>query len=165
MTEVSTLGGAIEHFLLKGNGIAAAAARLAGVPASTFRGWLKGRQPKNAGALVDAAVRSQRRDRLPARREKRMREPGALGTVKIVGGTTYGSTPDPDRDFDLGGYMDEVQNEILDAYLDGASLDELAEIFHEGINGAPWYETVFDPDQDASPSHMGVDITDFDGWA
>jgi len=163
-TEVSSVGAAIEYLLVKG-GSAAAGARLAGVAASTFRGWLKGRQPKNPGGIVSTAQRAQRRDRLPKGRERRMRAPGALSGVKIVGGLTYGSTPDPDREFDIGPYMDDAQNDILDAYLAGASLDDLAEIFHDAISGAPFYENVFDPGQDPGQGHMGVEITDLDGWA
>jgi len=163
-TEISTFGGAIEYLLGAAGGIAARAARLAGVPPSTFRGWMGGRQPKadRAGEVVRAALRQQRRDRLPRGRERRMRRPGALDEVKIVGRLTYDSAPEPDRDVDLGAYLDEVQDEILDAYLDGASTGELAAIMHEGIGGAPFYEQTFDPD---AAGHFSWDIDDLDGWA
>lgn len=161
-TEVATFGGAVEYFLTSAGGIAAAAARAAGVPASTFRGWMRGRQPKtgNAAGMVGAAIRAQRRERLPRGREKRLRRPGALDDAKIVGGLTYGSTPEPDRDIDLGAYLDEVQDALIDAYLDGEPIEVLAEIFHDGITGAPFYEQTFEPG-----AEMGWDISDLDGWA
>lgn len=164
-TEVTSFGGAIDWLLDAAGGKAAGAARMIGVPASTFRGWMRGREPRadRAGGVFAAALRAQRRARLPRGREHRMRRANALAGVKIVGGLHYGSgEPEPDRDVALGSYLDEVQGAVLDAYLDGAPLQELAEIFHDGINGAQFYEDTFDPDPD---NPMGWEIYDLDGWA
>ncbi len=163
-TEVATVGGAIEYLLGRAGGVAAAAARLAGVPASTFRGWLRGRQPKAPGELVGAAQEQQRRDRLSRGRERRLRAPGSLSGTRVEGGIKYRGKNDrsEDRTIDLGGYLDPIEDELVDAYLAGASTDQLAEIFHEGIVGAPFYSTIFDPDQD---NEMGFDFDGLDGWA
>lgn len=162
-TEVQTFADALRYYVGGAESVSAAAREL-GVPRRTLRGWLEGRQPRGGGGwLVDEARREQRRERLSPARERKLRAPGALDDVKIVGGLTYGSTPDPDRDYDVGSWLDEVQNDIIDAYLDGASTDELAEIFHEGINDGGFYADVLDPG-DYGTSQLHVDITDIEGW-
>jgi transglutaminase-like putative cysteine protease len=163
-TEVHTVGGAIDYLLGAAGGVAAAAARLAGVPASTFRGWLRGRQPKAPGELVGAAQRAQRRERLPRGRERRLRAPGSLSGTRIEGGIKYRGKHDrsEERTIDLGGYIDPVEDELVDAYLDGAPLEDLAEIFHDAISGAPFYTNILDPDDG---NEMGFDFDSLDGWA
>src|SRR4029434_7481339 len=115
-------------------GVASAAARLIGVPASTFRGWLRGRQPKDPGALVDATQRAQRRQRLPRGRERRMRRPGALSGLVLLGAYKYDGPQR--RRAEIGRYLDEVQDELLDAYLEGSPEEDLASVLTEAIMGA-----------------------------
>lgn len=175
-TEIDTWVGALEYLLTRGGGVASKAARLAGVPASTFRGWLRGRQPKpeRAGGVFGEVSLIERRARLPLKRERRMRRPGALHNAKISGTygyqTSTGFTPSSagwtgggGRDANIGPYMvDGTQDDVLDAYLEGASLDELAELFADGIGDNGWYARTFNPD---STDSDGWDIDSLDGWA
>lgn len=89
-----------------------------------------------------------------------MRAPGALDDVKLVGRLTYDGVPEPDRDVDIGRYMEDIQNEILDAYLDGASPEELADFFIEGVED-DWYRDTLSGED----THMSWDIDSLDGWA
>lgn len=165
-TEINTFGGAVEYLLIAAGGVAARAARLVGVPASTFRGWIRGRQPKaeRAGAFVAAAQRQQRRDRLPRGRERRLRR-NRLDGVRVTGTYLYAAGGPAayatDRDIGLGRYLDDVTDELLDAYLDGAEPSQLGEILAEAINDRGFYEQTFDPDNPAG----GWDISSFEGWA
>ena len=168
-TEIGTFGGAVEYLLGKAGGVASTAARLAGVPASTFRGWLRGRQPKagRAGDVVRAASAAERRDRLSRGRERRLRAPGALSTLKVIGTYGYdkgkGFTPaGGQREAAVGYYMDEVQDALVDAYLAGASTDELAEIFADAITDRGFYAETFERD---NPDGHAWDIEDIEGWA
>lgn len=130
-TEVNTVGGAVEHFMARAGGVAARAARLAGVPASTFRGWVRGRQPKEPGELVDRAARSDRRARLSAGRERRLRDASPEGWTMIA---TY-EYDGRSRGMDIGRYLDAtLPDDLVDAYLAGADLDELGEIFTLGVD-------------------------------
>jgi len=127
--QVGTFGEAVDY-LVGQYGSASAAGRAIGVPQSTFRHWVAGRQPRGhrAGGVVAAARRDQARP-LPA------------AGVKMTGRHLYGGTrPEQDRSIDVGRYLDDnVPEDLLDAYRDGATPDQLAEIFVEGISGAPFY--------------------------
>lgn len=164
-SEIASFGAAIEYLLGAAGGVASRAAGLAGVPPSTFRGWLHGRQPKaeRAGQMFTAALRAQRRARLPKGRERRLRNSDmsgvtVMGTFRYAGGGSMRGAED--REVDLGSYMDNVADDLVDAFLDGASTDELAAIFHEGINDGGFYEQTFDP---GNPDG-GWDIDDISGW-
>ncbi len=126
-TEVHSVGGAIEHFMARAGGVASRAARLAGVPASTFRAWTRGRQPKNPGDIVERASRSDRRARLRPGREARLRGSSMTG---ITLNATYDYDGRP-RDVAIGGYLDYITlaDDLVDAYLAGDSLHELGEMF------------------------------------
>ena len=156
-TEVNTFGGAIEYLLSRAGGVASVAARLAGVPASTFRGWMRGRQPKagRAGDVVSAAGLVERRARLPRGRERRMRRPGALSGLVLVGAYKYDGPAR--RRAEIGRYLDEVQDDLLDAYLEGSPEEDLAEILREAIMGAPFYRE--------SLAGEAWDIDGLEGWS
>lgn len=161
-TEVSGFQAAI-NYLTGRFGSATAAAKATGFPPSSFRHWVSsGRVPgsEKRADVVEAALLQQRRDRLPAGREAKMRRPGALADIRMVGSLTYDSAPEPERDVDLGSYMDEVQNELLDAYLDGATPDELAEIFVAGVEDDFYRETL----DENGDSRMSWDVSYLDGW-
>jgi len=145
-TEIGTWGDAIGYLLGKGGGVAAAAARLAGVPATTFRGWMRGRLPRSdrAGAVVQTALQAQRRDRLPKGREARLR---AIDPEEIELQAAYdydGTT----RTVAIGQYLaDTVIDDLLDAYLAGDDLPALGETFALAIGGSPFYERTFLADE------------------
>lgn len=171
-TEVNTFGGAVEWYLFRGGSIAGAA-RLAGVPPSTFRGWVHGRQPKpgRAGWLVRAAQLATRRARLSLGRERRLRRPGALAGLTIVGEHGYdrgkgfarsAGQSMAGRTVKLGVFLDEVQNDVVDVYLAGGSMADLAEALHAGINDRGWYAQTFDP---YNVDGEVWDIDDLTGWA
>lgn len=161
-TEVTSWSDALE--LIVGEaGSGRAAARELGIAETTLRGWRHGRTPRDGGDFVlDAALKMQRRARLRPGREARLRKPGALGEAKLVGRLSYDGAPEPDRDVGIGDYLSEVQNDLVDAYLDGASLDELAEIFVDGIEGATFYEETMGA---GGAGHMEWDFDSLDGWA
>lgn len=161
-TELRGWSDALE-FIVGQAGSGRAAARELGIAETTLRGWRHGRTPRDGGDYVlDAARRMQRRARLRPGREARLRQPGALDDAKLVGRLSYDGAPEPDRDVMIGDYMADVQNDIIDAYLEGASLDELGEIFLEGITGADFYSETMGPD---GGDHMSWDFDSLDGWA
>lgn len=161
-TEIGGWAGALSFLLGQAGGSNRQLARDLGIGESTIRGWRSGRVPRGdrRGELVDAAHRMQRRQRLAAGREKRLRRPAAMDSV-TVGGYIIVSDEPEERDIALGDYLaDTLADDLVDAYLDGASLDELAETFAEGIDGAPFYEDAAHPD-----GPVGWDVTDLGGWA
>ena len=155
-TEVSTFAGAVTYLVTR-FGSASAAARASGFPPSSFRHWVSsGRVPvaEKRSDVVEAALLQQRRDRLPPGREKRMRRPGALNEVEMIGTVTL-SDKDEYREVDIGRYMDDAENELIDAYLDGATTDELAEIWAASVNDSFYRNGLEDGDWD---------IDRLDGW-
>lgn len=153
-TEVNGFAGALKY--VSGRyGSKAAAARALGVAPSTFRGWLSGRRPKadRAAGITGMAQRMQRRARLPKNREKRIRGMDPA-TVTMVAKYDYDDR-EQFREVPIGRYLNHTLGDrLIDAYLDGAGTTELAEIFHDGISEAPFYERTFDP---SNPD-------DEDGW-
>lgn len=132
----------------------AAAARALGVAPSTFRRWLGGAKPKpeRAAGIISAAKGMQRRARLSPGREKRLRRGG--GNITVLAKYDYDQT-EQFREIAMYRYLDaDVGDHLVDAYLEGAGPDTLAEIFHESISDAPFYENTFDPNR-------GEDV---DGW-
>lgn len=151
-TEVASWGDAIGWFLGRSSSVAGAA-REAGVPRSTFRGWLHGRQPSasRSGAVVGAAVSAQRRSRMSAAREDRIRGIGVEYDVEIGGTYEYDGRQ---RAIAISSYLDPIGDDLADAFLDGEDLEVLARTFWAGISGAPFYETHMDPN---APAGQGFD--------
>lgn len=161
-SEITTFQRALDY-LIGGKSVSAAARDL-GVARSTLRGWIAGRTPRGGRRqdIVDRASREQRRARLPRRREQRMRDNGLSG-LTVIARYQYDSGPVENfREVDLGQYLADVADQLLDAYLDGAPVEDLAEIFHEAIHDSPFYEKTFDPTLD---DEIGWDIRDIRGWA
>lgn len=158
--EITSFGDAV-NYLLGRAGSASAAARVIGVPPSTFRHWVSsGRVPKGErkGDVIEMASLQKRRDMLPRGREKRMRKPDSLGTaVKCV--ISISPPREEERELELASWLGyDVENDLIDAYLEGATPDDLAEIFHDAIEGSAFYSDVFD-----SYGGYDVNITDL-GW-
>lgn len=161
-SEIHTFGKAIQYLVTRA-GSASAAARVVGVAPSTFRHWISsGRRPsaERAGFITELAMLQQRRDRLPKGRERRMRRPGALDHVKVNVYIIISDKPE-ERTFAIGDYLREgVQDDLLDAYLDGANTDELAEMFADAIEDSDFYAEAFDP-----YGGYDCDVKSLDGWA
>jgi hypothetical protein len=162
-SEVRSFGDAI-RYLVGEFGSASNAGRAAGVAPSSFRHWASGKRKPSRDKqdeIFDLAQAMQRRARLSRKRERKLRQP--VTGFKMVGRLTYDSTPEPDRDVTLGPYLDDnVGDRLVDAYLDGASTDELAEILAESIADAPFYEETFDPYND--DQHLRWDIDSIEEW-
>ena len=148
-TEVVTFSAAVTYLATR-FGSATAAARASGFPPSSFRHWVSsGRVPsaEKRGDVIEAALLQQRRDRLPAGREKRLRRPGALNEVEMFGTVTL-SDKDEYREVDIGRYMDDAENDLVDAYLEGATTAELAEIWADSVNDSFYRNGLEDGDWD-----------------
>lgn len=144
-TEPATLGAALA--VIVGNaGSVAGAARMMGVPRRTFRDWIsKGYAGKPTGAggtrngeVIRAALRIERRARLPRGRERRLRNTPP-SSVTIDGTYEYrgrgGAREEKRYAVAVGDYMRPgTLGDVLDAFLDGASLDELGDTFAAGID-------------------------------
>lgn len=148
-------------YLVGAFGSASAAARALGVPPSSMRHWVSsGRMPKGprAGIVTTAARQLERQIRLSEKREKRLRTKGFVAlTVKCV---IVVSDDDESRDLNLGPYLDDgLEDDLLDAYLAGASIEDLGEMFHQGISGSDFYSDVFDPH-----GPYDLDVKDIGGW-
>lgn len=159
-TEVHDFPGALK-WLSGRYGTKTEAARALGVPRSTFTRWLGGSKPKaGRGDTITEMVRGmQRRVRLSPGRERRLRAAPARD-FQITGTIRYSSIEE-DREVGIGRYLDpSVPNDLVTAFLDGASPDELAEIFHEGILDDGFYYDTFDPH-----GNDNWDIREVWGWA
>ncbi len=161
---VSFLGGL--ETLRNAYGSDAAAARAMDVPASTWRGWRRGRNPRGGGGWIqDIALEVQRRASLDPAREARMRQPWALddltvtATFRYTGGKAQRGSEN--RELPLGAYMHDVADELLDAYLNGAGGDELAAIFTAAINDNGWYHQTFN---DPMYVEGAWDVDYLEGW-
>lgn len=68
-----------------------------------------------------------------------------------------------ERDLDLDQWLvDGWQDELIDAFLDGASPEELMEILHDHMSGdmPPFYAQFFDPTSDES-WQLDIDTLDW----
>lgn len=162
--DVASVPGAIGVFVAE-TGSLAAASRELGIPASTLRGWRAGRTPRGgAGEFLVSTARSlARAARLDPDREARMRADWSLDTLRVTatynyrgGGVMKGGT---DRELDLGPYMADIGEALVDAYLDGADADQLGELFASGIGDNGWYAQTFREESDGQ-----WDVHHFDGW-
>lgn len=144
-TEPSTLPAALA-VIIGAAGSVAGAARAMGVPRRTFRDWIeKGYAGKPTGTggtrnseVVRAALRIERRNRLPRGREQRMRNTPP-STVTISGTYMYRGRDNKLEDrrdsVDVGQYLQAgTLGAVLDVFLDGGSLDELGDTFAAGID-------------------------------
>lgn len=127
------------------------AARELGVPRSTFRGWLAGRQPSAgmAGQLEEFAREEWRQAQ--ADNDQWTHGPADISQLRVVGTYDYaagkGRRSDENRDIPLGQYMDaSALAELRQAYADGADAEELHEIAWSAINDGGFYSKTFDPD-------------------
>lgn len=162
-TEPQTFNQAVGWFIANAGGNLSAAARAAGVPRRTFRDWTegKGHGTARAGAVLAAARAGERRARLRPGREKRLRraDPGA---VVVRGRYNYDEGRGGVRVAQVGRYAGpSLIDDVLDAFLSGATLAELREVFAGGITGDA---TDFYPQTLGNPtsSAHGWDVTGID---
>lgn len=169
-TEIGSAA-ASERLLMAQYGSVAGISRATGVPASTLRGWFAGRTPKGGRdrGLIGHAQQLQRQIRMRGRRAARLSKPGALSDLTVRGRLRYSdrSTPKGEggRSVNLGQYLsDDVGEALVDAYLAGASTDELGAILAEAVEGADFYQASL-----AGDSSVGWDLTSIagghGGWA
>jgi hypothetical protein len=150
-TEVRTFGQGVSYLLGMAGGNIAGAARLAGVPRKTFADWAnKGVVPRDIGrqaGILSLARAAERRARLPRGREKRLRKLRPQN-CNIAAEYRY---DDSDRVVQIGPYVDaNVYNALCDAFLAGADLDGLRQVFAAHVDDpAGFYQTFGnDPDDD-----------------
>src|SRR5262245_39446083 len=131
--------------------------RLLGVPRSTLRGWLAGAHARRDTSEIEEFGRyEQRREVLSRHRERRLRHAPASG-IKVRG--TYNYPGERPRMIDLGRWMDDRLERVVDAYLDGASPAELGREFAGLINDGGFYEREFGDEPD-----YGFDVDFISGW-
>lgn len=149
--------------ILKAAGSPTAAARIIGVHPSTLRRWRAGTASPSARSapLLQRAVR---RARLTPRREARIRASApALRVVQRDNGRR--------RDLDARnfGWRPGASNDVVDAFLAGASPADLRKITKKGIRDR-WYQEWIDADyEDVGPDLPDPDTYGFDvlamSWA
>lgn len=140
-----------------------AAARAMDVPASTWRGWRKGRTPAlGFDWLIETAEQDDRRERLSDELEAELRQPFSTEPLRVratfnynAGGSMKGAE---NRNLPLGGYLNDVGSDLVDAYLAGADADELEAILVDAIADRGFYAQTF-----SSPEGMW-DIHRLEGW-
>ena len=137
-TEPTSFGDALGWFVKAAGGNVSAAARLAGVPRRSMRDWLAGTStpgPERRAHVAATAQLSERRARLAPGREKRIRALDGPGATSLVG--TYNYDGD-EREVLIGPYLDDTTiPDMLDAYLSGASPEDLRERFAGHITNDP----------------------------
>lgn len=151
-TEVRTFGQGVSYLLGMAGGNVAGAARLAGVPRKTFADWArKGVVPRSIGrqaGVLSLARAAERRARLPRGREKRLRKIRPQN-CNIAAVYTYDGT---DRVVQIGPYVDpNVYNALCDAFLAGADLAGLRQVFAAHVDDPSGFYQTFgnDPDDDS----------------
>lgn len=164
--DVATVSGGVQAWISE-YGSLRAAARQMGVAPSTLRGWRDGRTPRGGigSWLIESGRAIKRAAQLDPAREARMRQDWSLDRLKVTatyhyasGGTMRHGRSD-ERVLDLGPYMADVGEQLVDAYLDGASADELGDIFVGGIGDNGWYAQTFREEGDGA-----WDILTWEGW-
>lgn len=134
-TEPTSFADALKWFMQAAGGNISAAARLMGVPRESARDWVKGiSTPKDQRRrdIAKSAQLSARRERLRPGRETRLRAAGS-GDVMVFGAYNYHD--EPPRAVSVGQYLDDDTVSILiDAYLNGASPEDLRETFCDHLN-------------------------------
>lgn len=143
-TEPSSFTDALAYFGRLAGGSVRAMATLMGVPRRTLRDWMAGATPSAARrkAVADSARLSARRERLRPGRENRLRASDS-SDVTIV--AVYNYDGGDARTVRIGDYLDpDTINQVVDAYLDGASPDELRTGFASNIQDPTgFYERTF----------------------
>ena len=137
-TEPTSFADAVGWFVKAASGNVSAAARLAGVPRRTMRDWVAGKptSDERRAQIVASAQMSERRARLAPGREKRLRALDGPGATSLVGTYNYGDGDE--REVLIGPYLDEgTIPDMLDAYLSGASPEDLRERFADHITNDP----------------------------
>lgn len=129
-------------------GSVARAARELNVPRSTLRGWLAGRTPKRGRSWFSgelrrsAAARFLDPDRAARLRGANLDNLHIHGTYRYAGGAAMKGAEN--RDVPIGTYLrEDTLDALIDAYLAGATGDELAEIFAEHITDGGFYADTF----------------------
>lgn len=138
------------NYLADGAISTSALARDLGVARSTLRGWLGGRTPRGARGdrIVEGAQLEWRRDVLSSSRERQMRSDWSTDSLVVVGTYTYDGkagprSADEDREVALGEYLNDVGENLVDAFLDGATPQELGDIVADAINDHGFYADSF----------------------
>lgn len=159
------------HFYVNAMGGKAQAARQLDVPRRTLRNWLAGTMPppERKARITSLVVRAQRRGRLDAKREARLRN---AKTIRIEGKDRYNGE-DRKVTFQIGesgstGIAADVMDRLINSYLAGGeALDnpsESSDLFGGGGRGLAaiiadsisddWYREFFQ----ATDPDWGVDI-------
>jgi hypothetical protein len=126
-----------------------AMARDLGVAESTLRGWLGGRTPRSGvSGITEEASYRWRREALTEGREAAMRADWSADSLVVVGTYAYGGKDprpgDEHREVQLGEYLHGGGGErLVDAFLDGASPDDLESILIDAIGDNGFYSDTF----------------------
>jgi hypothetical protein len=134
-TEPTSFADALVWFTKAAGGNVSAAARLAGVPRRTFRDWTEGKGlgPRSAARRAEvkrSATISERMARIGTRREARLRTSESLAGATVTGFYNYDGKSNDRRPILIGDYLsDNAGDELVDAFMSGASPAELREVF------------------------------------
>lgn len=123
------------------------AARELGVPRSTLRGWLAGREPKRGADWFSGRLLRAARPTAVADRIRDLPATGVRihGTFRYDGGGSMKGAED--RDVPIGEYLAPyVLADLADAYVEGAGPEQLAEIFADNIIDGGFYSQTFSGD-------------------
>jgi hypothetical protein len=132
--EVTNQADALRVLLVEQGGSVSGLARFLDRPRRTVRGWLTGTTPRGGARwIVHAAVVTQRRSWLDAEEEDRLRNGFDVVTV----GGTLSISDDEARVLELE-FLPGYGDQLVDAYLDGATAEEMETIFINGI-ADDWY--------------------------
>lgn len=160
-TEPTSFADALVWFTKAAGGNISAAARLAGVPRRTFRDWTEGKGlgPRSAvrrREVTRSATISERMARIGTRREARLRASESLAGAKITGFYNYDGKSTDRKPITIGEYLgDDAGEQLVNAFMSGASPAELREVFAENLTNDPtgFYERT-----------MALPPTDDHGW-
>lgn len=125
-----------------------AMARDLDVPRSTLRGWLAGRTPRGGGVagIREEALFRWRSDSLNPQRAHAMRQDWSADSLVVVAAYQYDAKAKQQeavREVRLGEYLADIGESLVDAFLDGASPDELEGIVVDAISDHGFYAETF----------------------
>lgn len=90
-----------------------------------------------------------------------MRADWSTDGLTVVGTYSYDDAHSEDREVRIGEYMNDVGADLVDAFLDGASPNDLWDIAHDAINDHGWYADTFERE---SPDPHQWDVDEITGW-
>lgn len=128
---------------VRDSGSQAQAARDMGIPRSTLRRWLKGGRPAKPARVLAGRMLAQRQTE--RRRVGDLLDSEPPGNIRMVGAINYGTSPEPERDVNLGAYLPwTFKDDVLKVIAAGGGPEELQKLLIESLTDDFYAQSIAD---------------------